>query len=296
MDERVRKQLNNNIFFVLVAVISAVYMARGFVTIFETGKTIWEILADGAIGALFGFLVSKLLSLQGIAKGEINEQVQATTRLHADVVESVVPVIDKLDAWCESKNEEAVKMARSRILAAQGLQYSDYLMDMYTIVEEGKTRAVAYRNLPRAKRRAVRRARRLRLTPLTAGALTSDCNRPFDPYDFGMDKHVYQRRRDLSQVVSKVCCGLLFGYFGVRLITDFSWEGLIWMALQVTAFLAMGAVSYLRAYFFVVDYDRHRIIRKIDNLQKFKVWSEQHEKESSDMDKVVSCQHGAAME
>jgi hypothetical protein len=136
----------------------------------------------------------------------------------------------------------------------------------------------------------VRRCDRLRLTPLTAGALTADTTKPLDPYDFGMDKHAYERRRDLSQLLSKIGCGLLFGYFGVRLLSDFSWDSLIWTALQVAAFLAMGAVAYMRAYFFVVDYDRHRIIRKIDNLQKFKLWSEQHEKEPSQLDEMVSQQ------
>ncbi len=288
MNEKFRKELRSNVFFALVAVVCLVYMARSFVTVVETGKTVAEILADGALGAAFGFLISKLLSLQGLAKGEAQSQVVATNKLHGEVVESIVPVIDRLDAWCEMKNEENLRLTKSRILARQGLQYADYLEGVYTVMIDGKLCRLTAKQLPSARRKAVRRADRLRLTPLTAGALTSDAVKPNDPYDFGMDKHAYQRRRDLGQIFSKIACGMLFGYFGVRLIADFSWEGLIWTALQVSSLLAMGAVAYMRAYFFVVDYDRHRVIRKIDNLQKFKVWSEQNETKSSEMDTMVS--------
>lgn len=287
MNEKTRNELRTNVFFGVVALISIVYLARSFVTVVETGKSVAAIVADGALGAVFGFLISKLLSLQGLAKGAVQERVVETNRLHQQAVEDVVPVIDRLDVWCEMKNAENVEMCKRRILAAQGLRYEEYLTGLYTLTEEGVSKQVAYRQLPRAKRAAVRRADRLRLTPLTAGALTAECRHSADQYDFGMDKHAYERRRDLGQIASKVGCGLLFGYFGVRLLTEFSLESLIWTALQLAALLAMGAVAYLRAYFFVVDYDRHRIIRKIDNLQKFKIWSERNETQSNRMDQVV---------
>ena len=287
MSEKSRNDLRTNFFFGVVGVISLVYLARSFVTVVETGKSIATIVADGTLGAVFGFLISKLLSLQGLAKGEVQEQVMATNRLHQQAVEDVVSVIDRLDQWCEMKNMENIEMCKRRILAAQGIKYEEYLVGLYTLTVDGVSKQVVLRELPPAKRWAVHKANRLRLTPLTAGALTAECHKNDDQYDFGMDKHAYERRRDLGQILSKVGCGLLFGYFGVRLITEFSWEGLIWTALQLAALLAMGAVAYMRAYFFVVDYDRHRIIRKIDNLQKFKIWSEHNEAKSNRVDQVV---------
>jgi len=287
MNEKMRNELRTNVFFAVVAVISIVYLARSFVTVVETGKSVAAILADGALGAVFGFLISKLLSLQGLAKGEVQEQVVATNRAHQQALEDVLGALDRLDAWCEMKNQENVEVSKRRILAAQGVRYEEYLKGLYTLLVDGEERQVSAKELPRAKKRAVRKADRLRLTPLTAGALTAECNKSADTYDFGMDKHAYERRRDIGQILSKVGCGLLFGYFGVRLMSEFSIESLIWTALQLAALLAMGAVAYMRAYFFVVDYDRHRIKRKIDNLQKFKIWSEHNETQSDRMDKVV---------
>lgn len=296
MNEKMRNELRSNVFFIVVGLIAVVYMSRSFVTVVETGKSVWEILADGALGAAFGFLISKLLSLQGLEKGEKQESVQSTVRLHQQAVEAVVPVIDRLDRWCEMKNEENLKVGKSRILARQGIRYEEYCRGIFTIVVDGNLVQTTVKGLPWRKKQAVRKADRLRLTPLTAGALTADGSKPNDVYDFGPDKHAYERRRDLGQILSKVGCGLLFGYFGVRMLNEFSWENLIWTALQTAALLAMGATAYLRAYFFVVDYDRHRIIRKIDNLQKFKIWSETYEKESSQMDEVVPRENGERMD
>ena len=95
--EKTKDFLKLNLFFVVVAIASLVYIVRGFVEIVETGKTIGEIIADGLVSALFGFFISKLLSLQGMAKGEIDPQVVKTNALHAETVEKISPKIYLLD-------------------------------------------------------------------------------------------------------------------------------------------------------------------------------------------------------
>ena len=221
--------------------------------------------------------------MQGMVKGSLNEQVLATNRLHAEAVEAITPYIDRLDFWCNLRNAEAAKIERIKLLSSAGISIEEYEGDCYTVLVEGEKRNVDYSHLPKHKKRVVRRAKKLRLTPLSSGALTTDGGKVGDPYDFGPDRSAYMRRRDAKQIAGKVVCGVCFGYFGVQLITDFSWAALIWTALQVAVYLTMGAIAYLQAYTFVVDVDRHRVIRKIDNLQKFKVWSEQHEQERTQM-------------
>lgn len=285
--EKAKNHLRYNLFFIVVALAAAVYLVRGFVTIVETGKTVWEILADGALGATFAFLIGKLMSLQGLSKGSVNDRVVATNQLHGQTVESIAPYIDRLDEWCEIKNREALYAARSKILSFGGVTMAEFESDTYRVSSNNQTTTCDYKHLPGTKKRIVRRARKLHLTQLSAGALTTDGGKKDDPYDFGPDKIAYERRRDLRQIFTKIVCGLLFGYFGVQLIEDFSWSQLIWTAIQVVTFLSMGVIAYLQAYFFVVDNDRQRIIRKIDNLQKFRVWSEQSENERNKLEEVV---------
>lgn len=267
--EKTKEFLKLNLFFIVVALASIIYIVRGFVEIVETGKTIGEIIADGLLSALFGFFISKLLSLQGMAKGEIDPKVIKTNALHSETVEKVSPKIYLLDEWCENKNREARKNAQCKILAHAGITYEEFFKGLYRVVTPSGDSFVIEDELSKEKRKAVRKARRVSLTPLTASALTSDGGAKNDPYYMGLEKRQYAIRRDCKQLISKIMCGVLFGFYGVKLIADFNISNLIWTAIQVALFLVMGVIAYLQAYFFIVDEYRHRVIQKIDNLEKF---------------------------
>ena len=62
---------------------------------------------------------------------------------------------------------------------------------------------------------------------------------------------------------------LLFGYYGVELLENFSWGALIFKLFQVALFLLIGVTRMLRTYFFMTDEYRARIVKKIDLLQMF---------------------------
>lgn len=267
--EKTKDFLRLNLFFFVVALACVVYIVRGFVEIVETGKTVWEIIADGFVSALFGFLISKLLSLQGLEKGSKAEEVMDTNLLHSKTVLKITPKIYLLDEWCEMKNKEALRIEQSKILATSGISYEDFKKGLYrTITLEGE-KYLPEQALDKVRRKTIKKARKIRLTPLTASSLTADGEKANDPYNFGLNKKEFALRRDGRQIISKIMCGVLFGFYGVRLITEFNVANLIWTAIQVVLFLVMGVISFLQAYSFVTDEYRARIIRKIDNLIKF---------------------------
>ncbi|MBQ7653395.1 MAG: hypothetical protein IJS93_03390 [Clostridia bacterium] len=269
--EKARDFIRLNLFFIVIFAACAVYVARGLVDIVETGKTIPSIIADGAVAAAFGFFISKLMSLQGLAKGENNEFYLQTVKLHAEAVDKITDRLYLLDAWCDEKNRENLASEQRKILFLGGVSYEDFIKGEYTILTPEGEKKVLEQDLPKEKKKAVKKARKLRLTPITASSLTSDGGKPEDKYYLGKDKRAFERLRDGKQITSKLACGVLFGYYGVNLITDFDVADLIWTGVQVAIFLIMGLISYLQGYFFIVDEYRHRIIKKIDNVQKFDV-------------------------
>lgn len=70
-------------------------------------------------------------------------------------------------------------------------------------------------------------------------------------------------------IISKIGISVIIGYYGVKLIEEFNYATLIWNTLQVGLFLIMGVIKMYQAYSFITDEFRGRIIKKIDNLQKF---------------------------
>ena len=114
----------------------------------------------------------------------------------------------------------------------------------------------------------------MRLKPLLASNLTSDGTKANDPFDFGRSKKSYTTRRSATDAVIKMLMAVIFGYFGVTL-GEPNVASLIWNCLQVILYVASGIIQMYSSFSWVVDDYRSSIIKKIDYLQKFKVYAEQ---------------------
>lgn len=273
MGEKARDFLKKNIGYMVVGLVSAIYIATSVITMGKTGKTFGEIMADGAVVLFLGVFANRIFDLQGMMNGDREERVQETIRLHGEAVVRVSPYLDRLDKWCEEKNEEALKMQRTKILASEGMRYDDYFDEKggakLFVVNKDRLKDKFLRGDEIKRLRCFRKALRLKLTPLTASGLTSEGGKKQDPYYLGRTKSQYERGATISDVITKVIIACLFGYYGAELVQDFSYADLIWKALQIGIFFITGVIKMYQSYMFVVDEYRGRIIKKIDNLQKF---------------------------
>lgn len=273
MGEKARDFLKKNIGYIVVALVSAIYIATSVIAMGETGKTIGEIIADGAIVLFLGVFVNRIFDLQGMMNGDREDRVQATIRLHGEAVVRISPYLDRLDKWCEEKNREALKIQRTKILASEGMRYDDYFEEKGGakpfIVNNERLKDKYLRGDELKRLRCYRKALRLKLTPLTASGLTSEGVKKQDPYYLGRTKSQYERGATISDLVEKIVIACLFGYYGAELVQDFSYADLIWKLLQIGIFFITGVIKMYQSYMFVVDEYRSRIVKKIDNLQKF---------------------------
>ncbi len=273
MNEKVRDFFKNNIGYFAIALVSGIYIATALITVEETGKTISQIIADGTIVLFLGLFINRIFDLQGMLSGDRDERVQSTVKLHGEMVVRVSPYIEQLDDWCEMKNREAMKIQRTKILASAGMKYEEYF-DEDGVAKGFTPDAAKLKNkLTRTDElhriRCYRKALKLKLTPLTASTLTSEGGRKQDPYFLGRTKAQYETRTGVMDLFSKIGTACIFGYYGVALVQNFSYAALIWTSLQVVIFLTMGVIKMYRSYMFVTDEYRGRIVKKIDNLQKF---------------------------
>jgi hypothetical protein len=126
MYTKVKDFFRQNIGYFVVAAVCAVYIATALITIDKTGKTVEQIIADSAIVFCLGVFINRVFDLQGMMNGDRDEKVQTTMAVHGETVVKISPYIDKLDDWCKLKNEENLKIQRTRILATEGLRYDDY--------------------------------------------------------------------------------------------------------------------------------------------------------------------------
>lgn len=273
--ERILGWFKSNMPMLAALFIGLAYIGYGFVTIEQTGKTPLEILADSAVKMVVGYSISKLLSLMGLKQGEQNEKVINTETLHGNKVDLISPYMDKIDAFCDLQNTIERKKAQTRILISAMIPYDDFIKETFKVVDKGVERIVPLEELPKDKQKAIRRAKRLKLTLLTPSDLTTDGGKAYDPFYLGDTKQSHARKKDIKAIGTKVVLAIVFGSFGVSLVLDNSLETLLWNLLQVALFFVLGVISYMQEYDFVVNNYRMRIIRKIDLLDKFMIYAKE---------------------
>lgn len=271
MPNKTIEGLKRYIGYIVVAIICLVYLATSILTIDKTGKTFLQILGDSVLVFVLGTMITQMFSLQGILLGESSEKVIATNNLHSQQVDKIADHLDKLDSWCDMKNAENLRIQRTKILKANGMKYTDYFDD------EGNTlgfvtkltNSKQEKQIEEKRYKAYMSALNLKLTQLTSSELTTETVNTEDVYDFGRTKEQYERESFLKRIISKILTSIIFGYYGVDLIKDFSWANLVWKGLQIAMFLLMGVLALYQSYSYVYYEERSRTIHKIDNLQMF---------------------------
>lgn len=265
--------LRRNIGYLVVALISAAYMANSLIVIDKTGKTIQQILMDGAVSFVLGVFISRVFELQGLINGDNDERTLATAKLHSETVVRISPMIEHLDAWCEQKNMENLRIQRTKILAREGMAYAEYFDEhgcgKGVTPDKEKLRDKDTRSAEKHRIRCYYKALRLKLAELSASLLTSEAVNVDNPYELGRTKMQYERSSSLKDIFFKLIISMAIGYYGVSFLQDLDYAELIWKGFQVLMFCGFGVIKMMRAKMFVVDEYRCRIIKKIDNLNMF---------------------------
>ena len=269
----IKKFVFKNIGFFLIAVVSALYIVKGLYTLDQSGKTVMQIIGDGALSAAVGFIIGHLMRQTGISYGGDDIEVIKIKSLHSRLLDRAAPYANRLDSFCEEENKRSCELIRRRILSRGGVSYESCFTPegeaLLPVIEINKGLPRSERKHLKMKRKAIKRATEIRLTPLTPESLSVDGAKYADPYDFGKTEGQYLRGRGGRDMLSKILFGFLFGYYAIYLTENASMESIVWASLQIAIYLIFGATQMMQAYMFVKTECAQRITRKIDVLQRF---------------------------
>lgn len=273
--------------YVVVVLVSALYVASSLINVSKSGKSVYEIIATGVLSLIVGVMINGAFRSIGVRRGDEDERVIATNQLHAKTVEEITPYIESLDEFCDRENKRAVREIRTRILMREGMKYSDYFDEngasKYNEIATGVAVKSAEQmksqgdeipsqneGMDKVKCKAYRRALRVKVKPLVSSNLTSDGVKANEPFDFGKSKREFTAQRSAGDVLVKLIMAVLFGYFGVSLASEINVASLIWNGLQIVLYITGGVIQMYNSFMWVVDDYRGSVVKKIDYLQKFK--------------------------
>lgn len=275
------ENLYKNAGYYAVVLISLIYVASSLVLISKTGKSVYEIIGTGFLSLVVGSLINGAFRTMGIRRGEEDERTVSTIALHSSAVEEIVPYIDRLDEYCENENKNAIKRVRAKILAKAGLKYEECFDENGIAKELSRQPSVVsgqkeVKKRHRQRKKAYKQAVNLKIKRLLASDLTSDGGDYNNPFDFGKSKGEYTKSRSTTDMLTRIIMAIIFGYFGVTLVSEINFATIIWNCLQIIMYITGGVIGMYSTYMWIVDDYRQGVIKKIDHLQKFKLYVEKH--------------------
>lgn len=241
---------------ILIVLAVMIYILYGLLTVDKTGKTVQQILQDGAVALVFSYTLSQLFSLNGMAAGDKDERVISTNQLHAATMEKVTPYIEGLSDFCQDETQNEIKLRQTSILASAGLLYDKFINQGYD-----------FNALSKQQQKAYKKASKIRVTPLSVTSLTTkeEANRSTEM----PSKKKYVIRTATVGLAQKLIIAVICGYYAVRLVDNPNWSYILWTAIQSVLFLMLGVMSYYNAFSFVTDNLREGTIKKINYLEKY---------------------------
>ena len=273
--------------YLAVVLVSLAYIGSSFIIISKTGKSALEIIASGLISMTVGLLINGVFRSMGVSRGECDEKTLQTAKLYSQSIDEISPYFDRLEKFCERENKRETKRVRCQILATGGLRYSDfydedgivtsYNYELYgdsEIAEAKGRRRIRMKRTNRKRKRAFERAAKIKIKQLTPSVLICEGVKENNPFDFGKSKREYSSQKNLSDAIGRIVMAVIFGYFGVSLVSEVNPAVLIWNTLQIVMYVSSGILQMYSSYFWVVDEHRAGVIKKIDYLQKFKAYAQ----------------------
>ncbi len=293
--EKFKTGIIGNLGFIVVAGLIAVNIARNFVNITNTGKTISEIIADGLFALFFSWIIRSLLSYQGTLSGRKDKRMLSTLECYATAITKMEPYSPLLESFCEMKNAQQRIKQRRKILSRKHIEYEDVFTEDPTRINEvikkrlqalenlensidlqdmssSKRKRVLKRKLKRERReifQCIKKANNLTLSDLTEEKLTTDGVNSDDPYKFAMPLGRWVARKGALSLPFSIVCAVVLGYYGFSLIKDPSIATVIGALIQVGIYLAFGAWQFIVSYIHTTDTYRKSVTQKINILNEF---------------------------
>lgn len=268
--EKFSNWLKESLQKIIIFAVSIIYISQGIFELVENEATILEIAGNVGLAIVVGVTISTSLNSMGLKDGRNSEIFQKSMQAYGNVKSKATPYFDKIAMWCEYKNIQRLEQKRKDILQRYGLSYKGYKFGYYEAHPE---------KLTHDQEKALHDVKNCRVTKLKSNELLSDlpgAHRASRHGNFfGESEREYKTRSNFADGFVKIGVSLVCGVYSLSpLLTEDNKAmiiaGVIWKALQILMWIALGLTKYINAKSFMEDeYRQTHIIQKTEYLNEF---------------------------
>lgn len=276
MEEQIKKTktevfsqfIKDNLVNMVIVLICLVYILRGLITIGETGKTWYEILADGLLAFFVSISIKILMRKKGLNNGFNSDKFIATTNEYGkQIVDKIDGHTEELEKYCLLKNDERLRIEQRNFLLRNGLDYETFEKGEYDDRFENEPN----KKVRKKKLNLLRKCRNLKVYKYTSVLITNAyCNAESESKLLSQSSQRYEKSNAISNILIGLIIMFLFGYYGVKSgNVQELWKNVIWCSIQITLYLVLGVIAMLNAFDFVTETLRGKINRVISIIDDF---------------------------
>lgn len=260
MEEQIKKTktevfsqfIKDNLVNMVIVLICLVYILRGLITIGETGKTWYEILADGLLAFFVSISIKILMRKKGLNNGFNSDKFIATTNEYGkQIVDKIDGHTEELEKYCLLKNDERLRIEQRNFLLRNGLDYETFEKGEYDDRFENEPN----KKVRKKKLNLLRKCRNLKVYKYTSVLITNAyCNAESESKLLSQSSQRYEKSNAISNILIGLIIMFLFGYYGVKSgNVQELWKNVIWCSIQITLYLVLGVIAMLNAFDFVTE-------------------------------------------
>ena len=257
MSNKIKNFFKDNIFYIIIAVVSVVYILTGVFEVIETGKTVLQLIADCFLSFIISYFIIETLGLQGIMYGNKSKSVEDARAEHKDAIRKNKSRLPKLPAWCKEKNTTSEEEAKELALLDSGITYEQFKNNNYDMEK-----------LTKKQKRIIFKVKHMKYSKISAGKLTSETSKLNDPLFMGIELSDYRKQQSRTNLFTKIIFTLVFGYYTLSFL-DFNWGDVAWKTLQIIMFVAFGLFQLIKNYMYMTSNFVELLGKKTSYLNEF---------------------------
>jgi hypothetical protein len=247
--------VKNNLFFFLILITAAAYVLSGLTRLVESDQPISEIIGEGIITLILGWVIALLFGEQGITNGLNSKGFIATMDAYGDIVDKITPNIEYVGNFIDIENEvEYVRVITGKLRKA-GISYNDFKKKNY----DKKDKLV---------KKAVKAANKIKYGKYNVESVLSGIEINKDGRTAVVSIDSYKFWNNLRNFFTKIVFAVVFVKYGLDMIEPDK-AAIIWKSLQVALFVTIGFLQYLKSVSFIVTKYRKQVINNTNLLHKF---------------------------
>lgn len=277
--EKFSNWLKESLQKIIIFAVSVIYISQGIFELVENEASVIEIAGNVGLAIVVGVTISSSLNSMGLKDGRNSEIFMKSMQAYGAVKTRATPYFDKIAMWCEYKNTQRLEQKRKDILQRYGLSYRGYKFGYYDAHPE---------KLTHDQEKALHEVKHCKVNKLKSNELLSDLpgahRQSRHGNFFGESEREYKTRSNFGDTFVKIGVSLVCGLYSLSpLLTEDNKAaivaGVIWKALQILMWIALGLTKYINAKSFMEDeYRQTHIIQKTEYLNEFIITMEKNPK------------------